>query len=577
MARADDINQLIAPPAPVLRNFNDYSTTRKNIFDGVVKSVAAKFPLQNARYTIELSDLNYGRADTYTLKEQQQALMQNQSLYFPLKGKLVMKDNATGAILDKTDRPITLARVPYLTDRGTFINSGSEYTVANQSRLLAGPYVRKRKSGEFEAHFNTMPGKGRGFRIAFMPDTGKFVTEIGQSVAPAYPMFKALGVDDKVLENVWGPELLAANKSGTSYDAARIYERLTNNPSKGMDEATIYSGIRDALYGTELDPEVTRRTLGYANAKRSDVPMRGTLKIDTEGYITVPAGLTDGVFYALRDSDKAPGIAPAGDSNKLVVITSDEIRQLKKVFKKNFETTCGSGRRFTYQLRSVLPPNNNEYVLDIECPELEQLRRSLLLDAKPRGGFRLVVGVKVSEDLGSLLNKSAAPRPLQLQDGNYAPIDLGMEDLGRISGNTLLRASQKILNAQKGFEDQDDRDSLAYQKFLGPEDFFSERIEKDAGAALRTAMFKATNKGNLNAFRNGVFTPVLNGVLMGSGLGAPIEEVNPMEILDQNMRVIRTGEGGIGSAAHGIPVDSRSVQPSHLGFIDPVRTPNPTR
>ena len=39
-----------------------------------------------------------------------------------------------------------------------------------------------------------------------------------------------------------------------------------------------------------------------------------------------------------------------------------------------------------------------------------------------------------------------------------------------------------------------------------------------------------------------------------------------MEILDQNMRVIRTGEGGIGSAAHGIPVGSRSVQPSHFGF-----------
>ena len=574
MARADDLNQLVAPPAPVLRNFNEYGTTRKNIFAGVANAVTSKFPLQNARYTIELSDLKYGRDEPYSLKEQQQALMQNQSLYYPLRGKLVMKDNATGAVLDKTDRPITLARVPYLTDRGTFINSGSEYTVANQSRLLAGPYVRRRKSGEFEAHFNTMPGKGRGFRIAFMPDTGKFVTEIGQSVAPAYPMFKALGVDDQTLEGVWGPELVAANKAGSAYDAARIYERLTNNPSKDLDEATIYDGIRDALQKTELDPEVTRRTLGYASAtKRSDVPMRGTLKIDSEGYITVPAGLVDGVFYALRDSDKAPGIAPAGDGNKLIVITAEEIKQLKKVFKKDFETTCGSGRRFTYQLRNVLPPNNNEYALDIECPELEQLRRSLLLDAKPRGGFRLAVGVKVSEDLGDLLDKSAAPRAPDLNQASYMPIDLGPDDLNKIAGKTLLRASQKILNAHKGLEDQDDRDSLAYQKFLGPEDFFSERIEKDAGAALRTALFKATNKGNLNSFRNGVFTPVLNGVLMGSGLGAPIEEVNPMEILDQNMRVIRTGEGGIGSAAHGIPVDSRSVQPSHLGFIDPVRTP----
>ena len=574
MPRAEDLNQLIAPTAPVLRGFNDYATTRRNILDGVAKSVLSKFPLQNARYTIEMSDLKYGREEPYSLKEQQEALMQNQSLYVPLKGKLLMRDNATGAVMDKTSH-ITLARVPYLTDRGTFINSGSEYAVANQSRLLAGPYVRKRKSGEFEAHFNTMPGKGRGFRIAFMPDTGKFVAEIGQSVAPAYPMFKALGVDDATLESVWGKDLVAANKVGSAYDASRIYERLTNNPSKGMDEGAIYQGISDALQKTELDPEVTRRTLGYGGLvkKQADVPMRGTLKIESEGYITVPSGLVDGVFYALRDSDKSPAIAPVDDKGHLVVITSDEIRQLKKVFKKDFEATCGSGRRFTYSLRNVLPPSNGEYALDIECPELEQLRRSLLLDAKPRGGFRLVVGSKAASDINDLMDmsKEAAPR---IQASSFGPqLDLAPEHLNKISGPTLLRASQKILNAHKGIEEQDDRDSLAYQKFLGPEDFFSERIEKDAGAAVRTALFKATNKGNLNSFKNGVFTPVLNGVLMGSGLGSPIEEVNPMEILDQNMRVIRTGEGGIGSAAHGIPVDSRSVQPSHLGFIDPVRTP----
>jgi len=577
MPESQDLNKLVAPVPPVLRSFNDYSATRKNIFDGVARAVASKFPLKNARYTVEVADLSYTRQEDYTIKEQQEALMQNQSLFFPLRGKLVMRDNLTNEIVDKTDRSITLARVPYLTNRGTFINSGNEYVVTNQSRLLPGPYVRRRKSGEYEAHFNTLPGKGRGFRMIFMPDTGKFVTEIGQSVAPAYPMFKALGIGDELLEKAWGKELLAANKVGSSYDASRIYERLTNNPSKDLDENSIYKGIGEALYNTELDPEVTKRTLAYPSIKKSDVPVRGTLRIENEGYITVPSDFIDAVFYALRDSDKAPGISPIGDKAKLIVIDANEIKSLKKVFKKNFETTCGSGRRFTYMLRNVLPPLNGEYCIEIECPELEQLRRSLLLDAKPRGGFRLAVGVKMSEalDLSSLLDsvKQSATKSPSLDQGQYAPISLTNDDYQRVSGTTLLRVSQKILNAQRGLEEQDDRDSLAYQKFLGPEDFFSERIEKDAGAALRTALFKATNKGNLQAFKNGVFTPVMNGVLLGSGLGAPIEEVNPMEILDQNLRVTRTGEGGIGSAAHGIPVDSRSVQPSHFGFMDPVRTP----
>ena len=569
MALPNDLNSLIQPQAPVIRSFGDYTTTRKNIFDKVYSSVASKFPLQNARYTVELKDLEYGRTDDYSLAEQQEAIMQNKSLFFPLRGKLIMKDNATGAVIDKTGRSITLARVPYLTSRGTFINSGSEYTVANQSRLLPGTYIRKRKSGEYEAHFNTMPGKGRGFRVAFMPDTGKFVAEIGQSVAPMYPMLKAYGVDDATLEKYWGKEILENNKNSSLYDAARIYERLTNNPSKGLDEATIYQGIKDALYRTELDPEVTKRTLGMA-VKTSSVPLRGTLKIEDEGYITVPAGLVDGVYYALRDSDKANAIGPADDKGRLIAITKAEIKQLKKLFKSKFEATCGSGRRFTYTIQRVLPPNNGEYCIDIDCPELEQLRKSLLLDPKPAGGFRIVVGVKVANDnLNDLLSEKTAI----VQDMTFEPIGLMDEDLSRVTGPTLLRASQKVLNAQKGIEDVDDRDALTFQKFYGPEDFFSERVEKDAGGALRTALFKATNRGNLQAFRNSVLTPVLNGVLMGSGLGAPIEEVNPMEILDQNLRVIRTGEGGIGSSSHGVPLDTRSVQSSHLGFLDPVRTP----
>ena len=574
MATPDDLNALIQPQAPTIRGFSDYTSTRRNIFDNVLKSVAAKFPLQNARYSVELTDLRYGKNDDYTLKEQQQALMQNQSLYYPLKGKLLMRDIASGAVIDKTDRSLTLARVPYLTNRGTFINVGSEYTVANQARLLPGAYVRKRKSGEFEAHFNTLPGKGRGFRVAFMPDTGKFVTEIGQSVAPLYPMLKAFGVPDDVLAHSWGKEIFANNKAASPYDAARIYERLTNNPSKGLGEPELYEGIRTALYNTELNREVVARTLGVST-KSAAVPMRGTLKLETEGYITVPPGMVSGVYYALRDGDNAPGISPVDDKGKLVVITADEIKKLKKLFKSKFEATCGNGRRFTYIVRQVLPPNNGEWCIDIDCPELEQFRRSLLLDPKPTGGFRLAIGVKVAgaDDLNSLMDTTKSAEVMFSFENSSDHIQLNDEDLNRVTGSTLLRASQKVLNAQKGTEDVDDRDALTYQRFYGPEDFFAERVDKDAGGALRGALFKATNKGNLQAFRNGVFTPVLNGVLMGSGLGAPIEEVNPMEILDQNLRVIRTGEGGIGSAAHGIPVDTRSVQPSHLGFIDPVRTP----
>ncbi|NDD52541.1 hypothetical protein EBZ39_01460 [bacterium] len=51
-----------------------------------------------------------------------------------------------------------------------------------------------------------------------------------------------------------------------------------------------------------------------------------------------------------------------------------------------------------------------------------------------------------------------------------------------------------------------------------------------------------------------------------------IEEINPSEIFDQQTRVTRLGEGGIGSL-DAVPAESRNVQPSHFGFIDYLRTP----
>ena len=578
-----DLNSLLkgapaANKAPELRSFTDYPTIRKNILDNVMSAVTSKFPLQNARYRIDLEQPAYARTDDYSLREQQEAIMQQQSLYMPLRGQLTMRDIATNQVIDKTDGPVTLARVPYLTNRGTFINSGSEYTVANQSRLLAGPYVRRRKSGEYEAHFNTNPGKGRGFRMVFMPDTGKFVMEIGQSMSPAYPALRALGVDDTTIAKVWGQRLADINKQHSAYDAARLYERLTNNPTSGMDEAAIYAGIKEALEKTELDPAVTRRTLGGSTAKLGSVPMRGTMRIESEGYVTVPQEFVDSVFYALRDSDKATAISPVNDKGRLVVLDSDELKGLRKVYKHDFEATVGSGRRFTYNLADVLPDPSIEgtWFVKVDSPELQQFRRSLGLPQVPTGGFRIHVGDKVNTSkLEDLMSKSAAGKSLVGGHDSFLkdPLPLDDNSYGRITGQTMLRASQKILNAQNGFEDTDDRDALSYQKFYGPEDYFPERIEKDAGGVLRSALFKATNRGNLAPFRSSVFTPILNGVLIGSGLAAPIEEVNPIDILDQNMRLIRTGEGGISSSAHGVPRDTRSVQPSHFGIVDPVRTP----
>jgi hypothetical protein len=47
-----------------------------------------------------------------------------------------------------------------------------------------------------------------------------------------------------------------------------------------------------------------------------------------------------------------------------------------------------------------------------------------------------------------------------------------------VGANTLLAITQKLLRVNKGEEEPDDRDALAYQHMMGPEDLFPERLNK---------------------------------------------------------------------------------------------------
>lgn len=142
---------------------------------------------------------------------------------------------------------------------------------------------------------------------------------------------------------------------------------------------------------------------------------------------------------------------------------------------------------------------------------------------------------------------------------------------------TIMAVTNKLIALNRGTDkdgnkvDPDDRDHLAYQSIMGPEDLIAERLQR-SGGELRRLLWKASAKQNLNSVGPGFFDKMLDAALIGSGLGSPLEEINPAELLDQQSRVTRMGEGGI-SSSDAVPDESRTVQPSHLGFIDFLRTP----
>jgi DNA-directed RNA polymerase beta subunit len=145
-----------------------------------------------------------------------------------------------------------------------------------------------------------------------------------------------------------------------------------------------------------------------------------------------------------------------------------------------------------------------------------------------------------------------------------------------VTPDTMLDATKRILSIAHKDGEPDDRDHMGFQRLLSVEDFFKERLERDSGRMSKRMLWKATLRGNLNVATPGVLSQQLSSVFAGSGLGHPPEEINLVELLDQQMRVVRLGEGGIKSS-QAVPDESRHVHGSQFAFIDPVRSPESDR
>lgn len=165
--------------------------------------------------------------------------------------------------------------------------------------------------------------------------------------------------------------------------------------------------------------------------------------------------------------------------------------------------------------------------------------------------------------------------------------DVNQRTLGKpftgIDKDAILTATKKLLAINRGDRgpdgreiQPDNRDSLPFQQFLGPEDLFSERIRKDHGRLRRQLLRKMVQAGNLAKMPSGALTPQLEHVLLRSGLGQPIEEINTAELLDKLSSVTRMGEGSIQSL-DAIPDEARDVHSSQFNVIDPIRTPESLR
>jgi DNA-directed RNA polymerase beta subunit len=260
--RPEDIPE--PPPGVTLRDPEDSDSIREDIENsmlGAMSRYVNGYSYGGVR--LELKDLKYVGPKKFTKAEQQEALLSDRLLSRRLRGTVRLVNEEDNSVLDER-KNFTLAHVPYLTERGTFIDNGSEFSPVMQSRLLPGAYARRRDNGELETHFNTRPGTGSAMRVSFDPTSAQYRLRVGSSDLHAYSVFRDLGVTDEELERRWGPDILEANRAKYSrHTLDRLYKKAI--PKWERDEnhtaADKVAAIRSAFDKAQVAESILKQNL----------------------------------------------------------------------------------------------------------------------------------------------------------------------------------------------------------------------------------------------------------------------------------------------------------------------------
>ena len=234
----------------------------------VSTGIRSLFPIEGPKGKVELTDLEI-REPEKSIGAQRDAIIRGNSLTAPVYGTFKLTDSHGSAI---DTAKIKILDLPVITQRGTFVVQGKDYSVFNQMRLRPGVYTTKsEESGDVTTRFNL--GKGLGFKIELSPKDGVFYVRFDKSRAstsspkiPLYSLLRILGAPEGEIKSRWGDRVFESNaaKSHLQEDAHKIVElTIYSTKRTGNDVADIL----DYFKGTQLNGDTTKVTLGNSYEK----------------------------------------------------------------------------------------------------------------------------------------------------------------------------------------------------------------------------------------------------------------------------------------------------------------------
>jgi DNA-directed RNA polymerase subunit beta' len=324
---------------------------------------------------------------------------------------------------------------------------------------------------------------------------------------------------------IWGNMVLKDNATGKVTERKKV--RLAELPMTTRRYSYVVGGTEYQVANQwQLKPGVyTRRRQSGELETRFNVPNKKPF--DVVFYPEKKA------FYIDRGSSKAIPVYPI---MKALGVDDDTLKQQwgKEVFEASREArgTANAVAKFYKVDKGVLPPSNEE----AEKYLVETLRDSKL-------------------------------RP------DATKITLGKAFSG-IDGEALTLATAKMLRVHRGAP-EDDRDSLMFKDLRGVGDFAYDKLnDYSTKNAIRNKIARQLNtgKGIRQSLKFGTFNVPLTETFTKSSVSQSAEQINPVEMVSSSMMTTLMGPGGIQSMHQKLD-DAKLVNPSHLGFLDPLHTP----
>lgn len=153
---------------------------------------------------------------------------------------------------------------------------------------------------------------------------------------------------------------------------------------------------------------------------------------------------------------------------------------------------------------------------------------------------------------------------------------LGVES-DKVNPLMILAASKKLLGVYNGTVEQDDRENMMFKQVMAPEDMLAEAFRKNIKEEVNKIKFKLGNPSTskiedvIGTGTAGLTRPVKN-FIVSSKASRLSEEYNPLMMHTTTHLITPMGEGGVGDT-RALNLDTKAVHPSHLGFIDPIVSP----